>query len=260
MSADETRELTAEPDPPRPAFCDRCGARLGGDEPCTACASHVVAASSPAEDSGISIRGALRFYFAMLGACLAGWIAASQGAQPAHADLFATLALSVVVLAGVAATWSSIAPLLARSPTAVGLGLAVAFAMATVAVAEGVIQGLVRLGAEDDSMSAPILQAGWGWSGVLLLYVVQPAIFEELAFRGTVMSALGRVLQPLEVVLVSALMFMILHISPARYPHTFALGLGAGYLRLRTGSLWPCMALHGLHNLAFVGAEWWSVT
>jgi membrane protease YdiL (CAAX protease family) len=90
---------------------------------------------------------------------------------------------------------------------------------------------------------------------VVLFVAVQPAIFEELAFRGVIINALQRALSPFETVIVSALMFMILHLSFGRFPHTLALGLAAGFLRVRTKSLYPCMILHFSHNFMCVMAE-----
>ena len=73
---------------------------------------------------------------------------------------------------------------------------------------------------------------------------------------GTILSALSRALRPTEAVLVSAMMFMILHLAPLRFPHTLAMGVAAGFLRLRTGSLYPCVLLHFTHNGLCVAAEY----
>jgi membrane protease YdiL (CAAX protease family) len=54
-------------------------------------------------------------------------------------------------------------------------------------------------------------------------------------------------------------MFMVLHLSPANFPHTFALGVATGFMRARTGSLLPGMVTHFVHNLLCVTidpAEW----
>jgi membrane protease YdiL (CAAX protease family) len=49
---------------------------------------------------------------------------------------------------------------------------------------------------------------------------------------------------------------MLLHLSPARFPHTLAIGLAAGFLRVRSKSILPCMALHFSHNFLCVALEW----
>lgn len=87
---------------------------------------------------------------------------------------------------------------------------------------------------------------------------MQPAVVEELAFRGVIQGALGRVLRMGEAVAVAALMFMILHLMPLSFPHLFLIGLAAGWLRARSGSLYPPMLLHFLHNGLVVASEWWQ--
>jgi len=104
--------------------------------------------------------------------------------------------------------------------------------------------------------SKPFLSGGYGMATVVLMICVQPAIFEELAFRGIVFGALQPTLSATEAVFVSAGMFMILHLSPAAFPHTFAMGVIAGFLRLRSGSLLPGVLMHFAHNLLCVALDY----
>jgi membrane protease YdiL (CAAX protease family) len=50
-------------------------------------------------------------------------------------------------------------------------------------------------------------------------------------------------------------MFMVLHLNPIRFPHTLALGLTAGIVRVRCKSILPCMVLHFCHNFFCVVME-----
>ena len=43
-------------------------------------------------------------------------------------------------------------------------------------------------------------------------------------------------------------LFAAMHIEPARIAATFVLGLAAGALVLRTGSVWPAITLHAVNN------------
>lgn len=80
--------------------------------------------------------------------------------------------------------------------------------------------------------------------GVLLLGLM-PAIVEETLFRGALVPRLG--------VVVTAVLFAALH---TQYAITFAtlevfvLGLGLGWLRLRSGSTLTCMVTHAGYNIA----------
>jgi membrane protease YdiL (CAAX protease family) len=44
------------------------------------------------------------------------------------------------------------------------------------------------------------------------------------------------------------MMFAVWHLNPLQFPGAFAGGLVLGWLRHRTGSLWPCIWLHALFN------------
>ena len=51
-------------------------------------------------------------------------------------------------------------------------------------------------------------------------------------------------------------MFAILHVSLVSVLHLALLGAILGAVRIRSGSLWPCVALHALYNAAVVLAAW----
>jgi len=87
-------------------------------------------------------------------------------------------------------------------------------------------------------------------AGALLGVAILQAVF------GVVLQSMQPLLSPAEAVFVSALMFMILHLSVASFPHTFIMGVAAGWLCVRTRSLLPGMLLHFLHNGYCVALEW----
>jgi membrane protease YdiL (CAAX protease family) len=82
-----------------------------------------------------------------------------------------------------------------------------------------------------------------------------PAVFEELAFRGVILTSLTRVMGSTEAGVVSAFMFMVLHLSVPSFPHLLLMGLALAYIRLKSGSVLPGMLLHFTHNLLCVVAE-----
>ncbi len=85
---------------------------------------------------------------------------------------------------------------------------------------------------------------------ILVMMAVVPGLFEELAFRGFLFSSLRTVLAPDRTVLVSSLLFGLFHevLTPGRFLTSTFLGLVLGWVRLRTQSVLPCMALHVVHN------------
>lgn len=90
---------------------------------------------------------------------------------------------------------------------------------------------------------------------LLALYSLAPAIYEEIAFRGIIFDRLNKVLGEREGWLVQAALFSVLHLSPVIFPTHFAMGLIFGWLRMRTGSLIPCMILHAAWNAANILLE-----
>jgi membrane protease YdiL (CAAX protease family) len=75
-----------------------------------------------------------------------------------------------------------------------------------------------------------------------------PALVEEIAFRGVIFDSLDDLLGRRELIIATALMFMILHLAMLSIIFLVVMGLSLGWLRHRSGSIWPPVALHFLHN------------
>lgn len=89
---------------------------------------------------------------------------------------------------------------------------------------------------------------------VVLALAVVPATFEELFFRGFLFRALENSLSSLQTVLLSAGLFGLFHVvsgvvlTPERFLPSALLGVCLGFVALRSGSVWPGMLVHVLHN------------
>ena len=118
------------------------------------------------------------------------------------------------------------------------------------------IQLLIWL--EIDSLVPPetarevIDQAGGNIVITLLLVGVAGPIAEEIFFRGFVLTGLLKRFGVRKSLLISSLVFGLFHIDPGAIVPTFALGLALGWVYLKTGSIWPAMFAHGLHNTVAV--------
>jgi hypothetical protein len=208
-----------------------------------------------------SVVYALSLYFAWLAVSLTVLIWTVAKGDPVTIDFAYCVVASAMVLA-----WC--VPAAARRAVAEGLRrvrplwcvVGAASGVVTFSVAGALVYGFNHLfELAEYSYTDHLFDAGWGWGMSILVVAVQPAIFEELAFRGVVFSALRRVLESREAVLVTALMFMILHLSVLSFPHLLLIGLVLGWLRVRTGSLVPGMFLHFTHNLLCVAWErYWA--
>jgi membrane protease YdiL (CAAX protease family) len=242
-----------------PRFCGRCGARWDATWiTCQVCAAGAAttAAAEPRSGAG-SVKSALALYFVLLGTSLLGAAMIAAGSRREDTAILAAIDIldSMLVLIWAAARWQDVLPGLRRSRP--GWCLAAAgMAIPTFLLASAVLIVLVRLlGAAHLNYSEPIGANGHGLGLIVLLICVQPAVIEELAFRGIILSALRDALSDGEAIVVSAMMFMIIHCSVISLPQLLTLGLVLAWLRVRTGSLWPGIVLHFSHNFLVIGSE-----
>jgi len=75
-------------------------------------------------------------------------------------------------------------------------------------------------------------------------------IIEEVFFRGFLYGALRRRLNIFYSILISALFFSLLHTNLLGFLPIVSLGILLAYVREKTGSLVPSMAIHIMHNTA----------
>ena len=85
------------------------------------------------------------------------------------------------------------------------------------------------------------------WAGILLVALVGPVV-EELFFRGAIERTLLRKYKPWVAIVVSGLIFGIVHMNPAQVVFASLAGMLLGWLYWRTRSLIPCMVVHVLNN------------
>jgi membrane protease YdiL (CAAX protease family) len=96
--------------------------------------------------------------------------------------------------------------------------------------------------------------------GVLFLLVVVAPITEEPLFRGLILQGFLKQYTMRRSIVVSAVLFALMHLNPLQFPTAFVLGLLFGWWRVRTRSLWPCVWGHMLNNglpvvIAMLGVE-----
>jgi sodium transport system permease protein len=87
----------------------------------------------------------------------------------------------------------------------------------------------------------------------LLLMAVVPAVVEEFAFRGVVLSGLRTRVSAFAAVLISAAAFGFAHTFLAQSVSTSLLGVVLGMIAIKSGHILPCIGFHlsynGLHLL-----------
>jgi sodium transport system permease protein len=87
----------------------------------------------------------------------------------------------------------------------------------------------------------------------LVTCAMVPAICEELAFRGFLLSALHRGFRPRNAILLSAFLYSIYHMNVFLLAPAFFLGVVLGLLTVRSRGVIPALLFHFLHNAALIG-------
>jgi sodium transport system permease protein len=98
------------------------------------------------------------------------------------------------------------------------------------------------------------LTAGEGpdWWPYLLVLGVMPAVFEELAFRGFILTGLRRRFRPRTAILLSSVLFALYHMNVFQALPAFLLGVALALLAIRSGSAVPGMVFHLLYNVVLI--------
>lgn len=82
-----------------------------------------------------------------------------------------------------------------------------------------------------------------------MTYVVFPPIHEELFFRGVIQRNLSKTYSARTSIILTAIVFGLIHVHPGLIGSTFILGLFLGYIYYKWGNLWYSMILHVFINL-----------
>ena len=89
-----------------------------------------------------------------------------------------------------------------------------------------------------------ILRNRWGYFSIGLL----APLAEEVVFRGAILKSLLGRLSPWTAIILSAVLFALIHFNPIQMPHAFLCGMLLGWMYWRTGSILPGIAFHWVNN------------
>jgi sodium transport system permease protein len=159
--------------------------------------------------------------------------------------------LLAALAAGIAAGGLDVrATLGLRRPSAGAAGGAI-LAGVGMAVAVPWVSQTLGLEADPEGGTAATLEAalrGLPAVALVLLIAVLPAVVEEGMFRGWVLRGFRSEMSGPAALVLSSVIFGGFHLEPERMAITAAQGLALGYLALRSGSVWPGVLAHALHN------------
>jgi membrane protease YdiL (CAAX protease family) len=201
----------------------------------------------------------LAFLLTLVPIAVLAWSGNSENGSFANIEVVQSILASVLVIVWSLVRWRSIAPVVFRPfkinwlPIAVGIS-ALTFGLGTLFLY--VLKTV--LGVPEIYVTESFVDANYSLTAIILIICVQPAIIEELAFRGIIFNGLSSFLTIRDTVIVSSLMFMVLHLSAFGLPQ-LVLGLILAWMLIKSGSIVPGMILHFCHNLWCVLNEmYWS--
>ncbi|CAA9364016.1 MAG: hypothetical protein AVDCRST_MAG68-4713 [uncultured Gemmatimonadetes bacterium] len=138
---------------------------------------------------------------------------------------------------------------LRRPGPGAGRVLAAAVPLLTAQLALLVMMMYLGVESPDTTFLEEYARRPWGWLPLVVGAVVLAPVTEEVAFRGWMQRRLESSWGVRAAVVGSAALFALAHAQTVGLPNRFVFGLAAGFLVVRTGSVWLGMALHAANNL-----------
>jgi sodium transport system permease protein len=91
------------------------------------------------------------------------------------------------------------------------------------------------------------INGGSLWVTILVIAIL-PAVCEELAFRGFILSGFRRMGHKWTAIVLASIFFGATHSIFQQSMVAVALGMLLGFIAVQTGSLWPCILFHAVYN------------
>jgi sodium transport system permease protein len=132
------------------------------------------------------------------------------------------------------------------------MGMALAFTLnPLVNEAQPYVERLFPISTTIRAALAQLMGQATGLGMAVAVFALLPAVCEEFAFRGFILSGLERQHRTRSAILLSALMFGFLHVLMSLFQQLFnatVLGIVLGLLAVRSRSILPGIAFHFLNN------------
>ena len=97
-------------------------------------------------------------------------------------------------------------------------------------------------------ISALLSDGSINWWVLLLVFAVAPAICEEIAFRGFILSGFSRAGRMRLGIVLTSLAFGLMHMIPQQVFNASLIGIVLAVLAVRSHSLLPCVLFHFVNN------------
>ena len=107
---------------------------------------------------------------------------------------------------------------------------------------QNLLQGVAN---NNEELFKGIMQLPMGFVSLVFL----GPITEEIVFRGAILKALSKSFDnKWTAIIISALLFAIIHFNPSQLLHAFVIGMLLGWICIKTQSIVPCLLIHIINN------------
>ncbi|MBL7849979.1 MAG: CPBP family intramembrane metalloprotease [Cyclobacteriaceae bacterium] len=242
--------------------CPHCQAPYQpGDAFCQICGKELVV--EPRDDFGdvfVPLRPVLLYYFMLL-LVLALYKFTDSFPDGLAGMIVITLVTVVITVAFTVESWATTRKLYSFSGVRWSiLGLTIGGAMVGSLVVN-MLCDFINASFHDDVFYNTYLFADTPYPLLFatLMIALEPAIFEEVAFRGFLFTSLARITKGVNAVYVSAFLFGIMHLSIISLIWLVPIGIAFAELRRRYDTLWYGMAGHFVYNFCIVLYEYFGI-
>jgi membrane protease YdiL (CAAX protease family) len=155
--------------------------------------------------------------------------------------------------------WKMLLPLFAIKRINAGILLGVICLAVAAAVVVNYTGELINIALFNDSYySLPLFEStSYPFVFATLFICVQPAIFEEIAFRGFLFNNISQLTSPKATIYITAFLFGIMHLAFVSLLWLVPLGLAFAYLRERYHTLWYGIVGHFVYNFTILLLEYY---
>jgi membrane protease YdiL (CAAX protease family) len=95
-------------------------------------------------------------------------------------------------------------------------------------------------------------QSSSAWVIAILRGCLLVPVFEEVFFRGLLLSWLNRHMRFATALLVHSALFAAMHVYPVVFPYALLAGIATGYVRRATGSTLNTVLMHAINNVVLL--------
>jgi uncharacterized protein len=241
--------------------CPHCQSEVNlNDRFCGQCGKEIKLAQTHNEDVFVILSPMLIYYFITL-ILLATYKLTSLFPE----GFSGMVTISIIDIALVIVFWGysfrQLKPLFSVSGLSIRIFLLTTFGAGIGSVVVSFLANLINLSVSDDVFYNPYLFSDTSspFLMAVLFICIQPAIFEEVAFRGFLFSNLEKVTSPNTAVYITGFVFGIIHLSIIGLLWLVPIGLVFAFLRMKYNTLWYGIMGHFTYNLGIILIEFANV-